>query len=150
VPLIYPSDVDSVKSDLKSQITGLNATVASLGSQVPAATLTQWTAESANITTFANSSTSIWGLGTQMDQGEAYQKELTGWNGMFKSMGGNVPPPPVDPSTSNPPFWQAPPGGQSALGSAMGSAVTLAIIGGGIYVIHTGLTIFGVLKGKRR
>ena len=139
--LIYPSDVDAGKADLQAQLAGLAATVAGLGSRLDPTTAAQWAAEYASVSTFAKSDTSIWGLGSQMDQVEAYQKELAGWNSKLAALGGNVPPPPADPSQSNPAVWQPGPDGQSPVGQIAGTVTTVAIVGGAVYVLHAVLSL---------
>lgn len=76
---IYPSTVDAAKADLLATLQSANQTVASC-TALPTATTASWTTFYNTVAAYAQpSTTSIWGLGGQMDQVQKYQAELYDW-----------------------------------------------------------------------
>lgn len=75
---IYPSTVDDEKTRLRAAILGTQANVDAC-TALDATTRQAWTDFATAASGFANESTSYFGLGSQMDQAQAYGYQLCQW-----------------------------------------------------------------------
>lgn len=76
--LVYPSTVDALKKQLASDLLAANM-AATTCVTLPSTLLAQWGAFYADAYAWSQTDTSIFGLGSQMDQGQSYQCALYAW-----------------------------------------------------------------------
>lgn len=94
--IIYPSTVDELKKRLGASLKGTDTTVQSCGA-LDNGLRASWGAFYTTVSSWVASETSIWGLGTQMDRGEAYEDELLAWQERLKSANCTLLVPNFDP-----------------------------------------------------
>lgn len=86
---IYPSTVDALKKQLASDLLAANVAATTCAS-LPSPLLAQWSVFYADAYAWSQSDTSIWGLGSQMDQGQSYQCALYAWQQRLNGSSCNV------------------------------------------------------------
>ncbi len=120
--LVYPSTVEACRNLLVPIVASLNAQVAT--GCAPAAVAAAWQAQAAAWNTYINTPVSWWGLGSQMDQCEAWQGILAGWQEKLAASGCT----PTAPQLAVPT--------QTNWGSILNLVALAALVGAGAYAIH--------------
>lgn len=90
---------------------------------------------------------SVYGQGI-LDRCAQTQGQCAAFTAKIKGAGGNPAPGPVAPVDPSPSPIPGGAGGSTAA-SIAGNAATIVVIGGILYVVHTALSLFGVLPKKK-
>lgn len=128
---VTPSDVHDLKVRIDPYVLAMDGVVASCPDTAPVAA--GWTAFSAAWRAYFNTEESWWHCAAQMDQGEAYEQDVSRWRDMlsrYKCASAKLPPAPTP--LDAPIDW-------SSSGSGVGSTIKIVAVAAAVFAVALGV-----------
>jgi hypothetical protein len=102
VAFVTPQSVDQLKADLRADYESVKAAVlaGNAARKLDDQTLTEWDGVATRVSTFLDAPSSWLSTASQMDQGQALQRDVASWHARLSALGVTIGPAPQTPSPS--------------------------------------------------